>query len=129
MKKRIRITESELHNIVKKCVNEALNEIGDTERGQYALGCVQARNDLRMQQNKGNSQQFRKYSNASDNTANVAHNSRAAINGGSEWNQNNMDTYNKAKDMYNANQQGYRNYMSSMNDPSAPDYRTQQIRH
>ena len=30
MKKRIRLTEGDLHRIVRKCINEALNEIGDT---------------------------------------------------------------------------------------------------
>jgi hypothetical protein len=30
MKKRIRLTEGQLHRIVRQCVNEALNEIGDT---------------------------------------------------------------------------------------------------
>lgn len=30
MKKRIRLTEGYLHRIVRKCINEALNEIGDT---------------------------------------------------------------------------------------------------
>lgn len=33
-----RITEQDLHNIIMEGVKQALNEIGDTERGQYALG-------------------------------------------------------------------------------------------
>ena len=40
-----------------------------------------------------------------------------------------MNNYYKAKDMYNANQQGYRNYMSSMNGVGNGDYRKMQIKH
>ena len=38
MKKVIRLTEEDLHNIIKESVKKALNEIGDTPDGQYALG-------------------------------------------------------------------------------------------
>jgi hypothetical protein len=38
MKKMVRLTESELHRIIKESVNRVLNEIGDTPNGQYALG-------------------------------------------------------------------------------------------
>lgn len=34
----VRLNENQLHNIIKKCINEALNEIGDTKRGQFMLG-------------------------------------------------------------------------------------------
>lgn len=37
-KKLIRLTESDLHRIVKESVNNVLNEIGDTPYGQYMLG-------------------------------------------------------------------------------------------
>lgn len=37
-KKLIRLTESDLHRIVRESVNKVLNEIGDTNRGQYHLG-------------------------------------------------------------------------------------------
>lgn len=39
MKKVIRLTESDLYNMVR----EAINEIGDTPKGQYALGAVSGR--------------------------------------------------------------------------------------
>ena len=39
----IRLTESDLHRIVKESVNNILKEIGDTPRGQYALGQVSQR--------------------------------------------------------------------------------------
>lgn len=37
-KKLIKLTESDLHRIVKESVNKMLNEIGDTPKGQYTLG-------------------------------------------------------------------------------------------
>ena len=42
-KRLIRLTESDLHRIVKESVNMILNEIGDTAKGQYALGQVSQR--------------------------------------------------------------------------------------
>lgn len=42
-KKLIRLTEQDLHRIVKESVNRVLNEIGDTPRGQYMLGRLQGR--------------------------------------------------------------------------------------
>lgn len=41
-KKLIRLTESDLHKIVKESVNRIINEIGDTEKGQRALGALTA---------------------------------------------------------------------------------------
>ena len=37
-KKLIRLTEADLHRIVNESVNKVLNEIGDTQRGQYMMG-------------------------------------------------------------------------------------------
>ena len=42
-KKLIRLTESDLHRIVKESVNKILNEIGDTPKGQHTLGRLNAR--------------------------------------------------------------------------------------
>ena len=42
-KKLIRLTESDLHRIVRESVNRVLNEIGDTPRGQYHLGRAKMR--------------------------------------------------------------------------------------
>ena len=42
-KKLIRLTEQDLHRIVKESVNKVLNEIGDTNRGQYMLGRLAGR--------------------------------------------------------------------------------------
>lgn len=36
MKKRIRLTESQLHNVIKKCVNEALTEMDPETYASYA---------------------------------------------------------------------------------------------
>ena len=41
-KKSIYLTESDLHNMIKEAVNHVLNEIGDTEEGQYMLGRLHA---------------------------------------------------------------------------------------
>ena len=43
MKKLIRLTEGDLHRIVKESVNRILNEIGDTDAGMYNLGRLQKR--------------------------------------------------------------------------------------
>lgn len=37
-KNRIRLTESQLHRVIKESVTRVLNEIGDTSKGQYMLG-------------------------------------------------------------------------------------------
>ena len=42
-KKLIRLTEQDLHWIVRESVETALNEIGDTQKGQYMLGRLRAR--------------------------------------------------------------------------------------
>ena len=39
-KKLIRLTETDLHRIVKESVNKVLNEIGDTPKGQFMLGAA-----------------------------------------------------------------------------------------
>ncbi len=46
-KKLIRLTESDLHRIVKESVERILNEIGDTPKGQRALGALAQRHALR----------------------------------------------------------------------------------
>ena len=43
MKRTIRLTESDLHRIVMESVKQAINEIGDTDEGQYDLGRAAAR--------------------------------------------------------------------------------------
>ena len=50
MKKVIRLTEKDLHNIIKESVDNILNEIGDTDKGQFALGRLAQRN---YDKNKG----------------------------------------------------------------------------
>lgn len=43
MKQRIRLTESDLHRIIKESVKRVMNEAGDTKRGQYMLGRLKNR--------------------------------------------------------------------------------------
>lgn len=51
MRKKIHLNESELNNLVKESVRrvlrESMNEIGDTYKGQYALGAASARESNR----------------------------------------------------------------------------------
>jgi len=64
-KKLIRLTESDLHRIVKESVNKIINEIGDTPRGQYALGAVDGRNNVNRFYNQPTSRAgFEAYSKA-----------------------------------------------------------------
>ena len=42
-KKLIRLTESDLHRIVKESVNEILNEIGGTPNGNFVLNAIRGR--------------------------------------------------------------------------------------
>lgn len=43
-----RLTEGDLHRLVSESVMSILNEIGDTKRGQFALGAVKGRADARL---------------------------------------------------------------------------------
>ena len=43
MKQRIHLTEGQLNRIIKESVKNILNEIGDTPKGQFALGAVRGR--------------------------------------------------------------------------------------
>ena len=42
-KQLVRLTESDLHNLITECVKQCINEIGDTDRGQYMLGRLNRR--------------------------------------------------------------------------------------
>jgi hypothetical protein len=44
MKQRIKLTENQLKQVISESIKHCLNEIGDTHRGQYALGRVYGRN-------------------------------------------------------------------------------------
>lgn len=116
-KKLIRLTESDLHRIVKESVNKILNEIGDTERGQYALGAVQARAQNRASNalQAGDMNAYGKYDNTEKDAMNAGFEHRRS--GSQDAN------YDKRKALYNANQRGFRNYMSTINH--GEDYRTQ----
>ena len=47
MRKIIKLNESDLHKIIAETVKSAINEIGDTDKGQYALGAASARRSKR----------------------------------------------------------------------------------
>lgn len=44
---KIKLNESELNNIIAESVKKVLNEIGDTIKGQFALGAVRGRASAR----------------------------------------------------------------------------------
>ncbi len=65
MKKIVRLTESDLHKIVKESVKSIINEIGDTPKGQHALGAVYGRNNVNFFYNQPTSKAgFNAYSKA-----------------------------------------------------------------
>ena len=43
VKKVIRLSESDIHQIIKESINQILNEVGDTEDGQKKLGALARR--------------------------------------------------------------------------------------
>lgn len=51
MKKLVRLTEKDLHNLIQEAVKKTLNEIGDTPKGQYALGKLAGRYKANPQKN------------------------------------------------------------------------------
>lgn len=66
-KKLIRLTEADLHRIVRESVNNVLNEIGDTYTGQYQLGRLAARNgDMYKGMPRDNSKDIEYYANDND---------------------------------------------------------------
>lgn len=54
MKRTIRLTEADLHRVIKECVQQALNEIGDTPRGNFALNAVRGRRAAKHYRNNMN---------------------------------------------------------------------------
>lgn len=51
MRKRIKLTESQLHDVIRKCINEALEEIGDTHPGGR-IGFAQHAADLAIERGR-----------------------------------------------------------------------------
>lgn len=117
-KKIIKLTEGDLNKIIKESVNNILNEIGDTERGQYALGALQARHEKQMKDayDKNDYDLARKHSHMADQVDKKSF--EHTYIGDNDYG------YDKRKDLYNAKLRGLRNYRSYMNNPDAEDYRT-----
>lgn len=78
MKQVIRLTESDLHRVIKESVNKILNEIGDTKRGQFKLGRVTTKASRRAEdaEARGDIDKAKKYDNIAKNA-----NSREADDG------------------------------------------------
>lgn len=47
MKQRVRLTESDLHRMIKEAVSEVLNEYGETPKSHFMLSGVEGRADAR----------------------------------------------------------------------------------
>ena len=94
----IRITESELKQIVAESVKKVLNEIGDTPKGQFALGAVRGRASARPRY------QNNKYGGlyAKNQQDNIANNAADA-----SWEKRKDLDKNKSREMNNAEQRGY----------------------
>ena len=54
MKQRIRLTESDLHRIIKESVNEVLNELGDSDRIHNYLGTISGYYEAQGNRDKAN---------------------------------------------------------------------------
>lgn len=119
MKQTIRLTESQLHDVIREAVGKILNEIGDTAKGQYMLGALQAKRQAEAEHYKEQQPQGgydiqthnRKAYNDKMQKANNAQNYAYRQN---EKNNpyNDEDSHDENVKMYNANQRGFRNYMS-----------------
>ena len=94
-KKLIRLTESDLHKIVKESVGKIINEIGDTPKGQRGLGGLHARKVLRN-------------NDLSDDTYNYAQNAR----GGDKYD----NRGNNENPLYHDYANGYIDYLNSHPD-------------
>ena len=73
----IRLTESQLHSIIKESVKNVLNEIGDTIDGQIALGALSARKKGVKGYNSGEANDIDDYAsrqaNKSENPSRLTH--------------------------------------------------------
>lgn len=95
---KIRLTESKLKQIVAESVKNVLNEIGDTLKGQYALGAVRGRASARPRY------QNNKYGglNTKSQQNNIANNAADAA-----WEKKKDLDINKYREMKNAEDRGY----------------------
>lgn len=98
MKQKIHLTESQLNRIIKESVKNILNEIGDTPKGQFALGAVRGRAYARPQYQNNKygglytrSQQHNIANNAADTS----------------WEKRKDLDINKSREMKNAEESGY----------------------
>lgn len=105
MRRRIRLTESELRRMISESVKRVLNEIGDTSDGQRKLGALQSRQFMRDDRED------------SDNTWHYAEKAR----GGDFYDNLGNNTNPMFKDYAN----GYLDYMNSHPD----EYFAHQRRH
>jgi hypothetical protein len=97
-KNTIRLTESELKQVISESVKKIIKEIGDTPRGQFALGALKGRAAARAryQNNKyGGMHQQAKLNQTMNNAADAAYQQRQGLD------------ISKYREMDNAEQRGY----------------------
>lgn len=97
-KNTIRLTESELKQIISESVKKIIKEIGDTPRGQFALGALKGRAAARAKyQNSkyGGMHQQAKLNQTMNNAADAAYQQRQGLDN------------SKYREMDNAEQRGY----------------------
>ena len=99
-KKIIRLTESDLHKIVKESVNRVLNEIGDTPKGQYMLGKLTARQDGNNDRRSLNTSHY-----AFGKRVDAAQDELNSTNDKQKW----ADSFNDLTDAYNSGAGNYDN--------------------
>lgn len=105
-KKLIRLTESDLHKIVKESVKRIINEIGDTEKGQRALGALQARKVINAD-GETVDDFFDNQAKEGGKIYNYAKHNRASLG-------NDSDEYgNTINPLYKSYGQGYTDYLNS----------------
>lgn len=98
MENKIKLTETELKKIIAESVKKVLSEIGDTPRGQYALGAVKGRAAARAKyQNSkfGGANQQAKLNQTINNASDTAYQQRKGMDNG------------QYREMDNAEQRGY----------------------
>jgi len=118
-KKLIRLTESDLHKIVKESVNRILNEIGNTEGGQRRLGALQARKVINA--NGGTIDDlFKSQSDNGGKIYNYAKQKRSSL--GNDTDEHGMITNPLYKEYAN----GYTEYLNS--HPEERSRRTERLR-
>ena len=105
MRRKVRLTESDLHRMIREAVIKAINEVGDSNRGQYMLGALAARKKMQGME-KGITDDKSGYNDVSKYAANKRNNTN-----GEKMKQNSF--YNGFHSGKDSREYGY-NYMKNL---------------